>query len=210
MNYSVLKKIFPYENCKCFNNLKYDSEGLWSISHPNSADEISKKIKLFEKTGLNIETIFDSTAGLGGNTLSFAKYFKNVIAVEFDKNRFELLKNNVNNYIYQNIQMINDDFLNVLKNADKKIDAIFVDPPWGGPNYKYDSNLKLSISNLEMKDILKIIHEYKFNDNKIKIAVFKLPYNYNYETLITECSDFIKIHNIIKENNIIYLINTFN
>tara|TARA_B100000524_G_C23653673_1_gene370999 strand:- start:4443 stop:5075 length:633 start_codon:yes stop_codon:yes gene_type:complete len=210
MNYSVLKKIFPNENCKCFDNLKYDSEGLWSISHPNSADEISKKIKLFEKTGLIIETVFDSTAGLGGNTLSFAKFFKNVIAVEYDKNRFEMLKNNVNNYIYQNIDLINDDFLNILKNSDVKIDAIFVDPPWGGPNYKYDSNLKLNISNLEMKDILKIIYEYNFNNNKIKIAVFKLPYNYNYKDLINECSDFIKIHNIIKENNIIYLINTFN
>lgn len=210
MNYNVLKKIFPEENCISFNNLKYDSEGLWSISHPKSADDISKKIKLFEKSGLTINTIMDSTAGLGGNTLSFAKYFNKIISVEYDTNRFSILKNNVSNYTYNNIELYNQDFLQTLSEINIDIDAIFIDPPWGGPNYKYDSNLKIQISNIDVKNICKIIYNYNSNGNKIKIAVFKLPYNYDYISIVNNCSDIIKIHNIIKENNIVYLFIIFN
>ena len=55
------------------------------------------------------------------------------------------------------------------------------------------------MSNLEMKDILKVIYDYNYDNNKIKIAVFKLPYNYNYKALINECSDFIKIIVLLKK-----------
>ena len=49
--------------------LKYDEEGLYSLSHKNDADNISVILK--EKYG-NI-TVMDATAGVGGNSISFGQ-----------------------------------------------------------------------------------------------------------------------------------------
>ena len=46
--------------------------------------------------------------------------------------------------------------------------------------------------------------------NKIKLIVFKLPYNCNYEDMIANCKNIIKIQNIIKEGNVIYLFIIYN
>ena len=90
MEKNILNKIFPpSSNSK---DLGYDNEGLWSITLPQDADTISQII--LNESNSDI-TIFDGTAGLGGNTISFAKYFKNVIAVEMNKDRFMLLQNNI-------------------------------------------------------------------------------------------------------------------
>jgi len=210
MNNNVLKKIFSNENCNNLLNLKYDSEGLWSITHPHSADLISSKIKLFEKTGIKIDTIYDSTAGIGGNTISFAKHFNQVISVEKNESRFKLLKNNIQNYSYNNIELYNDDSIKLILNLNTKIDAIFVDPPWGGPNYKYEDDIEISMSNCNLTEMCVLFNAYEYNNNKIKLAVFKLPYNCNYEDMLTNCKKIIKLHNIIKEGNVIYLFIIFN
>ena len=48
MNDKLLKKIFPKKNCSSIKNLKYDNEGLWSISYPDLADSLTKHIKVFD------------------------------------------------------------------------------------------------------------------------------------------------------------------
>ena len=210
MNYNVLKKIFPHEKCKNIYNLKYDSEGLWSISHPNHADELSKKIKLFEKIGINMGVILDATAGLGGNTLSFANFFDKVISVEFNKKRFNLLNNNIDNYTFTNIDIYNIDFIKLLGILNERIDVVFIDPPWGGPEYKYDNNLMIRISNLELSDICHIISNYCYNNNKIKLIVFKLPYNFNLSEIINKTKEIVNLYQTIKDGNIIYLFMNLN
>ena len=210
MNYNVLKKIFSNENCNNLSSLKYDSEGLWSISHPQSADLISNKIKLFEKTGIKINTIYDSTAGLGGNTLSFAKHFNKVISVENDVERFKLLKNNIQNYNYNNVELYNDDSIKLISTLDTQIDVIFVDPPWGGPNYKYEDDIDIKMSNLNLTQLCQLFYSYEYQKNKVKLLVFKLPYNCNYQEMLSSCKNIIKIHNVIKDGNIIYLFIIYN
>jgi precorrin-6B methylase 2 len=205
MNYNVIKKIFPLENCNNIKNLKYDSEGLWSISHPDTADDLSKKIKLFEKSGIKIDTILDLTAGLGGNTLSFCKFFKKVISIEYDEIRFEYLKNNISNYNFSNIQIYKGNSIELLNNFEEKIDAIFVDPPWGGPNYKDDDNLEIKLSDLSLDKLCNLLVNYSYLDNKVKIIVLKLPYNYDYSEILNNCKESIKLSNSYKVGNINYL-----
>ena len=174
MDSKIINKIFPLtEN---YNMLKYDKEGVWSISLPSDADLISKLI--YNDIGYN--TIFDGTAGLGGNTISFAKYFKNVIAVEINNERFDLLKNNLQVYNFNNILLINDDYINQL---DSICDGFFFDPPWGGPDYK---------NNIVRMNLTDLIYRIKnINDKKIFL---KLPKNYD----MNEFSDFNYKINLIK------------
>ena len=81
-----IQKIFPKIN-NLNNELKYDVEGLWSITQPSEANIIS--ILIQSDIGYNSK-ILDATAGIGGNTISFANYFKNVTAIEIHKSRFEI------------------------------------------------------------------------------------------------------------------------
>jgi len=176
----VLKKIYPNPRDDDYDLLNYDNEGLWSITHPEDANIISETILKFNTTE---SKIIDLTAGCGGNLLSFGKYFKNVTGVENNKERFDILNTNITCYDY-NINILNDNCCNHL---DEKYDIFFIDPPWGGPEYKFNDNLQLYLSDYELKEIIDKIPNNKF-------IVIKIPYNYNY--------DYIKKnYNILETNN---------
>jgi len=163
-----------------YNNLKFDIEGLYSLSHKEDADSLSKIIK--ERYGE--VKILDGTAGIGGNTISFALHFKDVIAVEKNNNRFEYLSENVKN-LNLNVKLINGNVLEHIKTEN--FDLIFLDPPWGGPSYKYEKSLSLSLDNKHLSELVKELKKEN------KIIVLKLPFNYN----MNDFSKFnYQIHNI--------------
>lgn len=145
--------------------LKGDTEGMFSLSYKEDADILSNIIK--DKFG-DIK-ILDSTSGIGGNAISFGLHFSNLIAIEINKERFKYLENNIKVFNI-NATLYNDDMLNHLNND---YDLIFIDPPWGGPNYKLEKLISLSLGNIKLKDLTQKIKELN------KIIVYKLPFNYN-------------------------------
>ena len=145
--------------------LKGDTEGMFSLSYKEDADILSNIIK--DKFG-DIK-ILDSTSGIGGNAISFGLHFSNLIAIEINKERFKYLKNNIKVFNI-NATLYDDDMLNHL-NDD--YDLIFIDPPWGGPNYKLEKLISLSLGNIKLKDLTQKIRDLN------KIIVYKLPFNYN-------------------------------
>lgn len=163
---NVKKKIFPEDENIDFSKLMYDEEGLWSITHPEISINICKTLLKYCNINNNI---IDLTAGCGGNLISFGKYFNNVTGIELNEQRFNILKNNIKVYNL-NIDLINDDCINYI---DKEYDVFFIDPPWGGPNYKYELKLQLNLGKFELSDLLNKI-------KKDKIVVLKIPYNYDY------------------------------
>ena len=169
----MLNKIFPLTN---YENIKYDTEGLYSITNYIEADTISKIIiDLFDS---NKELkIMDGTGGIGGNTISFCKYFKKVTTLEIDSNRFNMLKNNIDLYDFKNIDLINQNSIKYLFENYNKYDIFFFDPPWGGHDYKKLSNITLKMDNMYLHEIIDKIIEKTNN----KIFIFKLPFNYNFE-----------------------------
>ena len=122
------------------------------------------------EVGSNIN-ILDATAGIGGNTISFSKYFKNVVSIELSQSRFELLTNNINVYKINNVSLINDDCLNHLAG---NYNAYYFDPPWGGPNYKYIKETKIKLGDHTLEEVV-----YKIKNLNNKIIFIKLPFNYN-------------------------------
>jgi len=174
MDLNLLEKIFPEH--KNYSKLKYDLEGLWSITHPLPANLISQLIKNYlqeKKIIINDLIITDTTAGLGGNTISFSKYFKLVNSIEIDKKRFKLLENNINIFELNNIKLFNINFL--IKIKQLKQDVIFMDPPWGGPNYKTKKKVNISINNINLDEIIKNIAK------QAKLIALKLPINFDLE-----------------------------
>jgi predicted RNA methylase len=186
MDLNIITKIFPH--AEKYDLLSYDSEGLYSITLPNDAEEISSLIK--DLLGNEI-TICDATAGIGGNTISFGKNFKSIISIELCKIRFKILENNIKAYDLLNINLINDSCLNKL---NLECSAYFFDPPWGGPDYKFKKNIRFKLGDLTLIEIVKKINQYGQ-----KIIFFKLPNNYD----LNEFNEFNYIINKIKNYQII-------
>lgn len=168
----MINELFPVID---YSKLQYDEEGLYSITNYIEADYISN----FLKTNfLNFEkiNILDGTGGLGGNTISFSKYFNNVTSIELNTNRYEMLNNNINIYGLKNIITLNTDSISYLYNNYENYNIYFFDPPWGGPSYKKKDSISLLLGSKSLLDIATFLKEH----TKDKLLVYKLPFNYNF------------------------------
>lgn len=169
MDLSIKQRIFPSsENQEM---LSYDLEGLWSISLPSDAELITNIIKA---KVLNSGNMFDGTGGLGGNVISFAKFFKCVTTCELNSGRFKMLENNLKIFGIQNVLVYNGNCMDILFN--KTYSAYFFDPPWGGPEYKYNDKTTIKLGDCNLVEVIEKIRE------KSKSPIFmKLPGNYDLE-----------------------------
>lgn len=152
--------------------LKITNVGIYSVSKPKMAEWISQKIKENLDTNSKNLIITDANAGVGGNVINFAKYFKKVNAIENDKIHFDVLKNNINVYNLKNVTAIFGDVINIIPQITQ--DIIFFDPPWGGKNYKKDKNIILKLSNISLKKYISNILP------KVKLIAIKVPYNFDF------------------------------
>ena len=188
-NATLLKDSNDYANIKEL-LVSYDREGLYSFTHPTEADIISLTILNNYENKKNLK-ILDGTGGLGGNTISFSKYFSYVNTFEIDKSRFKMLKNNIEHLNLNNISLSNNDSVEYMLNNYEKFDIYFFDPPWGGPDYKKIKLLSFKMGNYNLCELVNILK------NKItnKLLIFKLPFNYNLNEFALFDYKLYKIYN---------------
>ena len=89
-----------------------------------------RDVSLYRAERLGAKTIVEIGAGIGGQTVAFAKNSKRVIAVELDKIRANILASNLKKLNIKNVEVINGDALNKsIINKIKKAEpsVIFVD-----------------------------------------------------------------------------------
>lgn len=207
-----IARIFPVlKNFNNFSKIKIDDESFSFITIREIAD-ITSKIICYHLLEYNLNpqkiTIVDYTSGVGGNVLSFSKYFKFVYAIEISIERSEYLKNNVGIYGFENIEVINKCAIefNSLDLINVNPSVVFVDPPWGGSNYKSNEKLLLGLGSVPIEELiiniaskfsshyLKLVeanpNEKKNNFNN-KFIILKLPKNY----------DIDHLYRYIKQNN---------
>lgn len=182
----ALDKLFPMPPNNKYHNLKIDNESVTFITIPQDSNTISTIINTMIPDYIFRQdiTIFDCTAGVGGDTISFGKIFGIVIATEINKKRSNMLINNLYTYNLYNVSVFNDDCVNVIKKINF-IDIIYIDPPWGGKNYKYQNNLRLKISDYYIDEFINLIinKEISITKSDVKMIVLKLPKNYDIRDL---------------------------
>ena len=137
----------------------------------------------------NNSVITDATAGIGGNSLFFCKKFKFVNIVEKNYELEDILKENIN---YTNNRFIFCSY-NYIKYILKQ-DVIFIDPPWGGSQYKKNKKISLYLDDVEITKLINDLYFYT------KIICVKVPNNYNIFDLNRDFWNF-RIYNIHKFNN---------
>lgn len=181
-----IERLFPdvAEN-NLFHKLKIDHESIMYITIPYYADIITNIIMIqLEKHCMKSTDVIitDATAGVGGNTISFAKNFKEVVAIEIDKTRYNYLSNNIFVYKLENVILLRDDLINVIPLIDQQ-DVIFIDPPWGGKAYKKANLLRLTIGDEEIETYCNMFFDKTKTKCPPKFIILKLPSNYDVEYL---------------------------
>ncbi len=163
--------------------IQIDEEGLYSTT-----PEI---IALHQAEKMNCKTVIDGFCGVGANAIAFAKKGAKVYAVERDSRRLEMAKNNAKIYgVADKIEFVCGDFFHEAPRI--KAEGVFVDPSWGGPDYKSIKSFKLANFNPDGKEILKLAFS---NFSKV---ILKIPCNFD----ISEFEKFEKPYEI--EDNIMY------
>jgi 16S rRNA G966 N2-methylase RsmD len=172
-----IKNLFPYSEDIDHENLKVTKVGLYSISNRHDSGTLTKILEqCIQSWGQNPKnmTLTDATAGIGGNTISFAQTFGKVNAIEINNIQYKALVNNLKEYKFNNVDSFFSNCLTIVPNLTQ--DVIFIDPPWGGKKYKQEKYLKLKINNINLSDI---INHWKKSCKNLKMVVIKIPKNFD-------------------------------
>lgn len=171
---------FPFYNSDLVTQIKYDDTALYSITKQEIADSMTNILKNMPRITAE-SPILDATACVGGNTLSFCKFFKNVTAIELDEARYGYLRNNVELFGYNEhtVTLINCNCINFIRNLENhvKYDIMFFDPPWGGPEYKNHRRIMLYLQEISMIHLLDIVR------GKTQYCVIKVPLNFDFKAI---------------------------
>ncbi len=168
-------------------SLRFSLESVYSSTpHEHSKDILNVLNKSYDLANY---TILNSTACIGADTYLFSKYFKHVHAVELDPINFSCLENNMKVLDLENVTCYNENALKImsdLQNESNHADVLYLDPPWGGYDYKsQNSELKLSMDGKEytISEILDGIDvktlSIKPAITSYKMVILKLPTHHN-------------------------------
>lgn len=185
-----ISSLFPYiHNKNLCNKLKIDYDSIRFISNKDIALKITQII-ISHLPDIFIDpknvVLTDATAGVGGNTISFAMHFDKINAIEIDKIRSSYLQNNIGIYNLTNVKVHTGDCNDILPNL--KQDIVFIDPPWGGVEHKNYKNIRLLLSNIPIETVCNNIFDPTKMDNLTKMIVLKLSKNYDIRHLYNSVS----------------------
>lgn len=137
--------------------------------------------------------VLDGTACIGGNVVGFAEFAEHVDAIELDSVRFDMLKHNIISALKleERVTCHQGNFMDFLRSKEAsnpllKSTHLFLDPPWGGPNYKEKQKLQLYLEKECLPSICMAIGEQFPN---IEGIMLKVPNNYDFDSL---CSSEIR------------------
>lgn len=171
--------------------LQLDSVSLYSVTEDSIADRMSSVLATWLGPDAHIT---DATACVGGNTISFARRFAHVNAVELTHTRCDMLKHNADILdVGHKITVYEGDYIDLWSSL--KQDAVFLDPPWGGPDYKRARKLDLYLGSINIATLAFTLLSWRSHGGEIpkrpaaKLVALKLPYNYNFEALENAARD---------------------
>ncbi len=169
-----MEDLFPKQEGIDFTKLKTTEEGSYSITRRRDADRIFNVLR-HNIPPLTDMSITDATACNGGDTINFSLKAKHVHSIELNHENFEVLSNNVSTYGLTNTTLYEGDSTQIF---NWYTDVLYIDPPWGGKEYRSKKNLDLFLSSKRL-DIW--LEEILCRRNRPAFIVLKLPFNYRFD-----------------------------
>lgn len=159
-------------------------ETRYSTLRPHQAREVESALR--KHFGTPPQRIIDATAHVGGDTLHFMRLYPNadLIAIEVNPSAFRQLSANVSQAEEHSeykgvIKLVNGDAVTFLQNTPEKADFVYLDPPWGGPEYKAQKSVGLHLFDAAGKkwgiaDVANLI----LDRGVAPCVVLKAPFNF--------------------------------
>lgn len=169
-----MDEVFPYKKDVDYTKLKLTKEGEYSVTRRKDSQKILSIIKTVSS---HTKSITDVTGCVGGDTIMFGLTFEEVHSIELNKENFNALTHNVIVFGLKNVKLHFGDAVHLY---NWQTDVLYIDPPWGGPQYKEALELDLSISQLRL-DLW--LEEILLRKNRPLYIFLKLPSNYNFKRL---------------------------
>ena len=179
--------------------LQINTVGAYSISRPEHARDITEHIVSFLDLVLGIHShrasIVDGTAGVGGDTLSFASAFKRVTSIERDADQFAMLRNNVKQYSIKasKVAIVQGDLTKLIDRMTG--DCLYMDPPWNDPEREWYTKRGAVMLFLSRKPIYSIVMQALA---RFAAVVIKVPYNFDFRAFATNTTGILvltaKVH----------------
>ena len=106
-----------------------------------------------------------------------------------------LQMDNISALNINNVTIHEGNFLDIIKEKNIKSDIIFIDPPWGGFQYKVHKYFNLKLGNIPINEVIeKLLVDFEY-------VVLKAPINLNLNMLKDEITFYkMNIYKNIKNN----------
>jgi len=191
--------IFAKKEGVNYDKLIITDEGKYSITKRKDGDRLLEIMRKEIKTTKD-KIITDLTGCVGGDTILFGLNFREVYSIEYNNNNYKALENNIKVYNLDNVRLYNGDSTKIY---NWRTDVLYLDPPWGGTNYKEMNNIDLYLGDVRIDIFIKDILE---RENRPRYIFIKLPRNYNFSRLYKLKMMYKKIRNYtIRGYNIIFI-----
>jgi predicted RNA methylase len=161
-------------------DIQLTEEGKYSYTKREDGERTISFLKRMIPS-LQSRSILDGTGNVGGDTILFGLYFHTVHSIELDPDNFKALTHNVNLYKLKNVHLHEGDTTVLYKEYPS--DILYLDPPWGGPDYKEKKELDLSMGDHRVDVFLRDSFLSKEAIWRPKYIVLKLPFNYKWDRL---------------------------
>jgi len=124
-----------------------DEEGWYSVTPEAIATQIAERCRC--------DVVLDAFCGVGGNAIAFARTCERVIALDTSPTRLALARHNAALHgVAARIEFVLGDFRTfaarmlqattcTAPSTARKIDVVFLSPPWGGPEYLSEAEYSL-------------------------------------------------------------------
>lgn len=169
-----LEMLFPKKSGVKYSKLKMTPEGEYSITKRKDGETLLKYMKSVLKTTKD-KHITDLTGNVGGDTILFGMHFKKVDSIEMNPENFEALKNNVEVFGLKNVTLHHGDST---KLYNWKTDVLYIDAPWGGPDYKEKAELDMYLGDKRVDEFVK---EVLARENRPEYVFMKVPRNFKFD-----------------------------
>jgi hypothetical protein len=193
MNKKILfDKLFPKYNGVDLQKLLIDDQTMTYITTPYHSRIIAQKIKEhLIVCGIDSSNacICDATACVGGDSITFSMMFNKVISIEINDQWYGFLKNNVEQYKLKNVTIICGNAVEIIPSLTG-LDAIYVDPPWGGRDYKSKVLMKIRIGDKKLELI--VTSFFELIGSRIKLVAVKLPKNYDLKYFYSTIKSYVR------------------
>jgi predicted RNA methylase len=173
-----MEEFFPKKSGVDYSKLKLTPEGEYSITKRKDGEVLLRHMRSVLKT-LKDKHITDLTGNVGGDTILFGLHFKQVDSIELNPENFEALRNNVGVFGLSNVNLHQGDSTKLF---NWKTDVLYIDAPWGGPDYKQKKELDLYLGD---KRVDEFVREVFARDNRPAHVFLKVPRNYKFDRFET-------------------------